>query len=576
MKSKLLKMLTISLALSLILGLMGSFAFAAKKELTPYEFRHQLTDEEKVKYKTIIVRWCGYPHDNWTVKETIEKFQQTLHNGDPWIGMGWYSKTLFELAHPKVKVEQVAGNVWNSQFILTGLAGGTAPACYPMHKVAKTNVGNARMALEKGLVADITDLVKDWKYTPWLKEHWGPEWERTCWKDGRCYGLPGTYPIVPGWGFEYRRDWFKEAGLFNKKGEPAPIDDWTWSEFKEIAKKLTDPKKKRWGFSLAPGAIDGIPLYPALMFGFGVPQALRPLVMPSKEGKYTWEYGATPQAIEALKFLKDMMWKDKSVLSGVEYTSLAMPHSKEMLGGRAGMVWTGNQVGNNVGNFTFDPKKSNPKFIGVAPIPRGKGNLRLRIVDFCPFGFDPTLDKEHLKASFDYYEWVAAGKGAELRFMDNIDEVKIMGPQYMGGWDIGCYMYWAYPIPEYYRSQIKVSDYVPDDYIRVTTTIAYETPGEPKSQQYGLINCEKEGLLVDVDRGVLQAIVCNPDVDIQAEVKKAADKGNKMYLNYKIKNDKEKLQKFYAAVDDFYKEYYPDWYNSTEYKEMMEKYYKVW
>jgi multiple sugar transport system substrate-binding protein len=53
------------------------------------------------------------------------------------------------------------------------------------------------------------------------------------------YYLPSEFQIDA---IYYRTDWFKEAGI---KGPPT-----NWAEFLEAAKKLTDPAKNRYGFSM--------------------------------------------------------------------------------------------------------------------------------------------------------------------------------------------------------------------------------------------------------------------------------------------------------------------------------------
>jgi multiple sugar transport system substrate-binding protein len=58
----------------------------------------------------------------------------------------------------------------------------------------------------------------------------------------------------------YRKDWFQEASI---KGPPE-----TWDEFVQIAKKLTDPSKDRWGFGLI-GKYYSIHTFAPIWMSFG-------------------------------------------------------------------------------------------------------------------------------------------------------------------------------------------------------------------------------------------------------------------------------------------------------------------
>lgn len=59
--------------------------------------------------------------------------------------------------------------------------------------------------------------------------------------DGQTYGLPS--------GFTTRAMYYNKK-LFDEAGIPYPKDGWTWDEFKDIAKNLSRPEKKQYGFGL--------------------------------------------------------------------------------------------------------------------------------------------------------------------------------------------------------------------------------------------------------------------------------------------------------------------------------------
>ncbi len=110
------------------------------------------------------------------------------------------------------------------------------------------------------------------------------------WED-KLYGLPQEVsPFV----IYYNKDMFDEAGI------PYPTDDWTKEEFLEIAKKLTNPEEKIYGYR-HPGS-DWFDQYLGWMSREGVSfysEDLKSLALD------------TPQTLDALQFLNDMVHVEK-------------------------------------------------------------------------------------------------------------------------------------------------------------------------------------------------------------------------------------------------------------------------
>src|SRR6185312_5188062 len=122
--------------------------------------------------------------------------------------------------------------------------------------------------------------------------------------DGRMYTVAG--PELSALVIRYRKDWFREAGILNEKGEPRPPRPLTWEDFRRIAKKITDPKRGRYGFAgqmndfLYNNAHD-IDLY-----------------IPDPTGKHTWIFNARdPKLIQSLQAARAMVNDDKSVDTSV-------------------------------------------------------------------------------------------------------------------------------------------------------------------------------------------------------------------------------------------------------------------
>ena len=149
----------------------------------------------------------------------------------------------------------------------------------------------ATVVIEKGLAADITDMVRSWDKFKFVNE----TILKAITHNGRIYGLPvggagGCYVMT----LFYNKDIFKEAGITK------PPD--TWDELVEIGKKLTDRKKGRAGFGIL-GEKGGAGWH----FLNWVWQSGGDFEL-KKDGKWTAIFDS-PEATRALQFVKDLHWK---------------------------------------------------------------------------------------------------------------------------------------------------------------------------------------------------------------------------------------------------------------------------
>jgi len=146
----------------------------------------------------------------------------------------------FEKANPGVQVERqfFAGDgYWDK--IQTQIAAGTPP------DVGMADYGHTVSYAKSGHLLDITDIVTQAEFP--LDKMMPAGVSHYRWKtgdfdsgapDGRLYGLPSDAQSHV---FAYNKTMFDDAGV------SYPTDDWTWDDLLAAAKKITDPKKNRWG-----------------------------------------------------------------------------------------------------------------------------------------------------------------------------------------------------------------------------------------------------------------------------------------------------------------------------------------
>jgi len=574
MRKTLTKCLVGLLGVSLIMGLMGSFAFADEKKLTPYEWT-QLSKEDKIKYRTVVIKeGTGYVPDVFSkeAKKKLEKYDELFNTCDLSFPLDWYSLSLFMLKHPEVKIEK--GEVVSSYLdeAMISLASGEAVSFF-----YASSFGGIPAYKKLGVVADITDLVEDWDQTPVLWEKGRETWKK-LWIDGRCYGIPdavgGTLDMA------FRKDWFKEAGIFDEKGMPRPSNYWSWNDLRKIAKKLTDTKKKRWGFGFAPQCGEAwgsnIPMWITLSFGNFEPWSW---TVPDKSGKYTWRFEITPPLVEALQYIKDMRWKDKSMLTDVTYMYWDS-YFKDFIPGRVGMaaMWT-----RGVGYLDPSPWHAGRKYMddaGVAPLPLGeKTGIRFATLYSDSVGFLSTLDKEQLKLAFELWEWFAIGRGRILMLEREGDLYSIIGKDYSPNtWLLADFANSPYnlkgEVPANFRKEFE--EIYPKELIEIHN-FDIKVKNAPDSAEFGL-DISWDGVPSEFPyiASVYQTIVSDPNADVVKELEKIRDPVNKECFSYKIEGDKEKFKEYYTAKAEFYKKNYPKFYESKLFKEMWEKYYKIW
>lgn len=167
----------------------------------------------------------------------------------------------------------------------------------PVDQNFRAKAGNY-MPLKQFLDADGIDYA----------DFWGPSLEATGNFQGDYYGLPYNKNVLVT---------YINKKLFDKAGIPYPTDDWTWEDFREIAKKLTTGE----GATKTYGAMFD---YVGEDFGwdFIARQKLGALY------NYAPDFASTtydkPEMMESLQFVYDMAMEDKTLMPLDEYKTLKL------------------------------------------------------------------------------------------------------------------------------------------------------------------------------------------------------------------------------------------------------------
>jgi hypothetical protein len=506
-----------------------------------------LPEAEKVRYKNITLRvpsvWGGalVPLDRGPYPSVLDK---VVHGGELGILTGLYNQSLFELQNPRVKVEYVNFDMWTDSFrsaLAVALSSGKAPAYYIARALPQT--------IEQGMYADLTDLMKDWDQYNLQPE--GSIREGTV--NGRHYTLAanelGSAVI------RYRKDWFREIGVFNEHGEPGPRSDWTWEDFRKYAKLLTIPGK-RTGFANDASSMlyveaNGMDYY-----------------VPDSTGRYTWRFNdKDPRLLESLKIAREMI-KDGSVTSTVSMGWFE--RHNEFDSGRTAMIpsFAPHIPRDSVLNPTKMGKdKPFKDTVGMVPLPRGSNGYNSLRPITNPIGFDPTLSKEELKLAFEWCKSWFYGDMFLNRMRAATQEAKLKGKQ--------SEIYVEYLVLPYTPKENlldkPLESVFPPDYLSTYKAIrAAHAP--PLPREFGI----QEPASSDLDKAVqaLYSEAISSQIDLKELIAKHANLINTNLLQFSGKEDRERLKRYVEARTQFYRTYLPKYYEGA-WKKSLDTIYRL-
>ena len=247
----------------------------------------------------------------------------------------------FEAANPGIKCKPVPFTYTTRQDFFIKQASHTAPDVIDLWAT------ECPMLVDKGWVVPLDSYIKKWDKADWVI----PSAYDPFRLNNKIYGIPFTGYIKH---VVYNKKMFKDKGI------PEPSLNWTWTEFINAAVKVTDKEKGVAGFApMTKGSEGGWGLTDFIYQAGGEIESY-------KKGKYTAVFDS-PEAIQALQFLKDMKWKYDVLPAN---WSNGWTDVFNVFGsGKAAMVLDGDW-GRNV---AINGQGLDPKDVGVALMPKADG-----------------------------------------------------------------------------------------------------------------------------------------------------------------------------------------------------------
>jgi hypothetical protein len=302
--------------------------------------------------------------------------------------------------NPGVRLKNISVNVWDQKALVTSISGGSGPALYPGLVLGNWSGAGTKAAFQQGLAADITALVKKYRFDDKIADFARAQWKG--WPvNGKVYCMPDSFNA--GNGIYYRRD------LVAKKGLKEPEPGWTWDDLRTLVAGLTTDRMK--GAAFQKQSVN----WPLAAQGWYLLSKV-----PAPAQKWHWKYDYTTNAAlwtEFIELYRGMVYQDKSVLSDStlgdgEVTAAFTQGRAALFGNNISFFFQSPDTDNTLPNMAKRMDKPIGELVGFVPHPVGKtGYYGVSSPFLGVTSFSPDLSEEALDKSVSLQDFMTYGKG---------------------------------------------------------------------------------------------------------------------------------------------------------------------
>ncbi len=376
-------------------------------------------------------------------------------------------------------------------------AGGQLPTLYSAHFT------EASAIIDSGYSADLTKVLSKRGYDGMFNQQVIDLLSR----DGKIYGFPGACYIL---GLTFNVDLMKEAGLMEEDGTPKQPKD--WYEMAEFAVKIKEATGKP-GMVFPTAGNNGGWIFNPVAWSFGVD-----FMKQNEDQTWTATFN-TPEAVEALQFIKDLKWKydvlpANTLINGEEmYKTFAT--------GNAGMLITAGDCPGRMVKYGMQPDD-----FGMMALPAGP-KRHVTLLGGSINALNPNATEDQIDAALRWLESSTSYKVTEelKTNLQNNYETQLKNGQLVG---IKSMSVWSKD-----SEALKYDHELIDKY-------ANSNPNHVKLYNEFVANCPAElqaeepvcaqGLYGILD-GCIQEVMTNKDADCKALIEKAASDFQVNYLD---------------------------------------------
>ena len=320
-------------------------------------------------------------------------------------------KDAFEASNPDVAV---VPDLWKFErrTFYAKAAGGQLPIVYGAGFTELPEIISSEYA------ADLSKALSNRGYDGMFN----PKVLETISKDGKIYVIPEGVTIM---GLMINTDLYRAAGLMEEDGTPKQPRD--WYEVVDFAVKIKEATGKA-GFVIPTDGNSGGWLFTALAWSFGVD-----FMEKDADGKWQATFN-TPEAAEALQFVKDMKWKYDILPAN---TLINAEEWRKIFGTEnAGITFgAGDYPANSIAKYGIQPSS-----IGMIAMPKGpKQHVTLLAGNFSCINSTATEDQidagvRWLETKFSHKATDEFKKNKEAELKLKVENNQLVGIKGMSVW----------------------------------------------------------------------------------------------------------------------------------------------
>lgn len=305
----------------------------------------------------------------------------------------------FQEKYPNVKIEK---DDWQYKVDEIGpkMAANEAPTFF------NTYATEAKMLVEKGWAADITDLFNNYEH----KDDINPVLQNQFILDGKVYGVAQQ---------GYVSEVVINKKMLADKGIALPSYDWTWDDFYNIAKQAADPKKGIAGVAPMAKVGDGGWNWTNFLFEAGGE------IQNVADGKVTAAFNSDA-GVKALDLYKKLRWEANAVPQdwaldwGGATGAFAQGRAAMVIAGADGPLQQALQAG------------MKPEDLAVYPMPAAQaGGKHTGVLGGDYLIINPNASKAEQQAAFNYIVFDYYSDDALASLEQSIQQLKSEGKYYV-------------------------------------------------------------------------------------------------------------------------------------------------
>ena len=406
-------------------------------------------------------------------------------------------KAQFEEAHTNIKITP---DTWayDLKTFYPKAEAGMLPTIFQSHFTEFNKL------VDGDYVAELTDVMKETGY--W--DNINPRLRELCSVDGKVYALPtNAYAL----GVSYNTKLFAQAGYMSEDGTPKQPK--TWYELAEMAQHIKEVTGVP-GFVLETAKNCGGWFMSNIGWSFGVDWMEQ-----DKDGKWIATFD-TPEAVEALQFIKDLKWKyncvpANNIIDQEEATKLYAT-------GQAAMVLDG-PIYNRVVKYEMDPND-----YGIMTLPAGP-KKHVALLGGTLTCVPSNATEGQVKAAFEWFKFTgtnfdeptdAAKENSDKSYTKNVADGMAIGVKDLSVWSDDS------PSVKYRNSQIDKYNNININHVKLYNEGLKDDSIELQAEEP---MCAQD--LYGILDNLIQEVYTNENADCAALIKKANSDFQTNYLD---------------------------------------------